>query len=287
MLKTHLNAVKAIIPISALLVVLAGCASSGATIDRDIDLAIAPSVEQALSGHKPAIPVLAELVELEGVVTIDHKGNLGLVNTNEQKSAFQWQGDGRLGSTSTGVHKTPGGSTSVWRSTSISLCGLVPVLDESANNTDSRQTAVLPAGGVFVPFGFSTKSQGGFRGRLASFSTNAANLCKPAPGALFAFQFTREEQRKLDQNLLSYNKLHTITESANCVVGLTEQPARTLNTSLIGGYLLVTCSYSDRSQPPRKSEFAYLLSSGLYLPLSVQRNEYQADRTRYTALRYK
>lgn len=285
--RSRLSAMKTGSSIIAPLVALIGCASSGTTIDRDIDLVIAPSVEPALAAHKPSLPVLSELVAVDVVVTIDHKGNFGRIDTSEQQQAFQWQADGRLASTSTGSYKTPDGSMSAWTSTSISLCGLVPLLNESASKSDSRLTTAVPAGGVFVPFGFSSKSQGASRARLVSFSTSAANLCKPTSGASFTYQSTREEQRKFEGKMHSSNKLHTITESATCEVGPAEQSAKTLNPSLVGSYLPVSCSYSDPSKPARKSEFAYLLASGLYLPMSVQLNEYQTNGTRYTALRYK
>jgi hypothetical protein len=285
--KSQFGAVLAGIPISVLLSVLVGCTSSGTPIDRDIDLVIAPSLEPALAAHKPGLPVSSELVAVDAVVTIDHKGNFGRIDTSEQQQAFQWQTDGRLASTSTGSYKTPDGSMSAWVSTSTSLCGLVPLLNESASRNDSRLTTAVPAGGVFVPFGFSSKSQGASRARLVSFSTSATNLCKPTPGGSFTYQSTREEQRKFEGKMHSSNKLHTITESATCTVGPAEQLAKTLNPSLVGSYLPVSCSYSDPSKPTRKSEFAYLLASGLYLPVSVQLNEYQTNGTRYTALRYK
>lgn len=287
MSKSRLGAVKASGPLSALLFALVGCASSGTPIDRDIDLVLSPSVELVLATHRSSLPVLSELVAVDAVVTIDHKGNLGRVDTSEQQQAFQWQADGRLASTSTGSYKTPDGSMSAWTSTSTSLCGLVPLLTESASRSVSRLTTAVPAGGVFVPFGFSSESKGASRARLVSFSTSATNLCKPTPGASFTFQSTREEQRRFEGKMLSSNKLHTITESATCMVGPTEQSAKALNPSLVGGYLLVSCSYSDASKSPRKSEFAFLLSSGLYVPVSVQLNEYQTNGTRYTAVRYK
>ncbi len=171
--------------------------------------------------------------------------------------------------------------------TSVSLCGLVPLLGESGSTTDSRLTTAIPAGGVFLPFDVSSKHQIGSRVRLVSFSTSAANLCKPTPGTSFTYQSTREEQRKFQGSMLSSNTLHTITESASCTVGSAEVSAKALDPSIVGSYLLVTCTYSVPSQSPRKSEFAYLLSSGLYLPVFIQSNEYQANSMRYTAPRYR
>lgn len=275
------------LPITLLTLALAGCASSGTPIDRDIELVIAPSVDAALAAHRPTLPVAAELAALDAVVSIDHKGNFGRIDTSEQQQAFQWQADGRLASTSTGTYRTPEGSASAWTATSTSVCGLVPVLSEAASRTDSRLTTAIPAGGVFVPFGFSSQSQGGSRGRLVAFSTNAANLCAPAPGASFTYQTTREEQRRFEGKMLSSNKLHTITESVACTVGAVEQPAKALNAALIGGWLPVSCTHSEPSKPARKSEFAFLRASGLYVSLSTQLNEYQTNSARYTAVRFR
>ena len=273
--------------ISLLPTVLIGCASSGVPIDRDIDLVTAPSVQVALAAHQPSPLVPSQLFTADMVVTIDHKGNFGRIDTSEQQQVFAWQADGRLVFKSTGVYKTPDGSISVLTSNSSSLCGLVPILNESSTKNDSRLTTVAPVGGLFVPLGFSSKSHIASRERLVRFSTSAANLCKPTPGASFTYQAIREEQRKVENSVHSSNKLHTHSESVSCKIGSVEQSARALNPSLAGNYLSVSCSYSDPSKPTRKSEFAYLLASGIYLPVSVQLNEYQTNTTRYTAFRYK
>lgn len=274
-------------PVSAALVALAGCASSGTSIDHDIDLVVAPLIQAALAPHKPTLPASAELASVAATVSIDHKGNFGRLATDEQRQAFFWQPDGRLASSSTGVFRSPTGMVNVWTASALSLCGLVTLLDESAGDTESPTTAAIPAGGVLVPFGFSSKSQSARRVRITGFSTGETNLCKPTAGSTFMFQYNWEEQRKYEASLISTNRLYTIAESVTCTVGSTAQPASALNASLVGDYLPVSCVHSEPSKPERKSEFAYLVSSGMYLPLFDQVNEYQANTTRYTAIGYK
>lgn len=287
MLRSKVAVIKACVPCAVLISALAGCASPGTPIDHDIDLSVDASVELALAAHKSGFSTSAELLAVEAVIKIDHKGNFGRIDTSDQRQVFQWQPAGLLGSTTTGSYKVPDGSEVVWISTSTSVCGLLPAVSESVSMGKSRMTTSVPWGGGFVPFGFSGRLQGASRSRLSGFSTDAENICKPTPGTSFKYQFVREDQRKFEGAVLSSNKLFTQAVTASCSVGVIEQAARDLDSSFLGNYLPVTCMYSDSAKSARQSKFAYLILSGLYLPLYIQVTENQTNSVRYTAAKYR
>lgn len=269
------------------LLTLGACATPGVSIDHDIELSIPKSVEASIANHQPLFPVSTELVSLNSVVTINHKMNVGPVGSGDHRQNLAWAANGRLISTVSNMFRTPDGSGSAFVSTSTSLCGLVPLMIESNSQSISNLTTVTPIAGAVIPFDFNNKYQITTRSKATSFNTSAPNLCMPVAGKSFAYQLTRLEQRKFAGKTLSSNKLHIINEDAECIVGNTELPARTLNSSFVGTYLSVDCSYIESSKPVRKSKFAYLITSGLFVPIVVELNEYETHESLYKTLKYK
>jgi hypothetical protein len=277
---------KVIVVFSAL-VVLSACATPGVSIDHDIELAIPNSVELSIANHHPFFPVSAELVSLHSAVTINHKWNVGPVGSGDHRQSLAWEANGRLISKTSNIVRTPDGSGSAIVSTSASLCGLVPLVMESASQLISKNTTIAPIAGGVIPLDFSNKYQMVTRSKITSFNTSAPNLCRPAAGKSFAYQLTRLEQRKFEGKTLSSNKLHMVKEDVECHVGNKELLANTLDSSLIGNYLAVDCAYTESSKPVRKSKFAYLTSSALFVPLVVELNEYETHESLYKTSKYK
>ena len=269
------------------LVSLAGCASGAKNIDYDIDISVPDALTPALATHLPTTPLAAELAALDSSIAIDHKGNLGHIATSEKQAAFHWQPNGRLSITSVSIYKAPNGSNSISTTTAVTLCGLVPLVTESSIKSTSQLTTAVIAGSSFIPLNFSSKGQLTTRFHTTQFSASVTNLCKLEPGSTFSFRTEGELQRKYEGNLFSANKLRTTIESATCTTSSTERSAAALDPGMRGGYLEVTCSYAEPDKPVRKSIFAFLLASGLYVPITEQLNEYETDSSRYTAPRYK
>src|SRR5688572_5630688 len=166
----------------ALAICVAGCASTGRVPERDLELSVPSQLESVLASHRATLPVERDLAGIDGITTIDHKANVRPV-TEESRTAFEWQNNGHLSSTTSSYRDGAGGAVAIGVVTSVSLCGLVPLLIESASQSTSRGTAVIPAGGAFVPFGFSSNSTSAMRFRISSFSSTAPNVCDPEAGS--------------------------------------------------------------------------------------------------------
>lgn len=271
----------------ALAICIAGCASTGRVPERDLELSVPSQLESVLASHRATLPVERDLVGIDSITTIDHKGNFRPF-TEASRTAFEWQTNGHLFSTTSSSRDGASGADATGVVTSVSLCGLVPLLIESAGQSTSRGTAVIPAGGAFVPFGFSSNSKSAMRFRISSFSSTVPNVCSPEAGSSFSYETTGERQRMIETSVIFRSNLQrTESDSVQCSVSATEKPASEISADLRGGYLEVACLHKEPADSPRRSVYAFLRASGVYVPITVRFNEWQTNVSRYTTLRYK
>lgn len=167
---------------------------------------------------------------------------------------------------------------------SLSLCGLVTLLAEGRIQVDTSGSTAVPAGPVFVPFGFKTSAQANDRTRLTALSSTAARLCSPRAGSQFSYSTAAEVVMKTS-GLFTTTQTLIQTVAAKCQVAREPAPASKLHPDLQGEHLAVACDVENADGSTTRNEYAYLVDSAFYLLLRSVNPMGSVD-IRYPAMGY-
>ncbi|WP_431099453.1 hypothetical protein [Polaromonas aquatica] len=263
---------------------LGACAAPGRDVQVDLPLVIPDALYPELSSKVSREPAQSRVISFSKTLTLDNKGNFGMLAYTHQQQLFSFRQDGLLQVQTTASFQGPGGISKSVDQT-LSLCGLVPVLGEAAGLSNSAMATAASAGGAFLPLNFSLSLQSATRRRLSRLEVDSSNLCQPTPGMEFSIQMESEIQSKANGQVYSSNKQFTLTEQAKCKVGSDLLPASDLNSSMRGQYLAVSCAYTAEPSNDRKVEYAFLLASGMYVGMG-EVAKWQTDKARYESVKY-
>lgn len=185
------------------------------------------------------------------------------------------------------VEKTALGSTNTQGqgvSRSLSLCGLVTLLAEGRIQMETATSTVLPAGPLFVPFGFQSSAQANDRTRLTALTSSAARLCSPRAGSQFSYTTAAEVVMKTS-GLITSTQTLIQTVAAKCQVARAPEPANKIHPDLQGDQLPVACDVENADGSTTRNEYAYLVDSALYVLLRSVNPMGSVD-IRYPAMGY-
>lgn len=161
---------------------------------------------------------------------------------------------------------TSTGATS--RIRTLSLCGLIDLAAVSEGKIDTRSTAVVPSGRVFLPLSIhSTVSRGAaYRARALAVDPSAEAVCSPKAGDSFEYQLDSELMQRAG-GLFTPNSGATANSTKwRCTVDAA--PARLTSEPTGPEYLPVNCTGSNaRLKDGTTAQWAYFPSSGVYLRL--------------------
>lgn len=272
----------------ATVLTLSGCALPGKSIDYSVNLPVVvpEALTPALATHRADTRPVHELVWLEAVKESRH--SFDFPSSTPLTVHFKWLASGAL-EKSLGVPGAKQLPENYRGTTETSLCGLVRLLYSTAGVSTTNTVVLVGA----VPVPISSQSYSEVRWQIAEFKASTQNVCEPKAGTRFTYQATSEFQKKSESpgwlGTLRLNRLHTLEDSVTCVVDPEEKPASRILEALRGNYLEVKCSYVVPERSLQESTLAFLLDSGLYLPLSEREPEikYLSHRWRYTDAKYR
>lgn len=243
----------------------------------ELSAALLPKV----AAHVPAERPLRPLARHSAAQDFDFKSGAKVQITAERELALL--ASGLVGI----VEKAALGSTSTQGqgvSRSLSLCGLVTLLAEGRIQTETATSAVLPAGPLFVPFGFQTSAQANDRTRLTALTSTAPRLCSPRPGTSFTYTTAAEVVMKT-AGLFTSTQTLIQTVAAKCQVARAPEPASKIHPDLQGDQLPVACDVENADGSTTRNEYAYLVDSAFYLLLRSVNPMGSVD-IRYPAMGY-
>ena len=272
---------------SAVLAALLGCSTTGKSIDYDLELTLPSELISSLRGHTPPLPAGEDLLSFARTTDVEHLGNFGKITTETEQITSRWNSDGQSLIASLNVYTGPNGSKTYSSSTSVSICGLIPLLTEQSASGASQITTTVPAAGTPQPISFDVKNLTSAHYRIRTFEANTPNVCTPKPGMAFSYKLTAEVQRKYSSNSYNSNKLHELSEEVTCNVAPESKPSTSLHPSLRGSHLEVTCLHLEADKPARSVRLVFLQESGLYVPIRLQLNEYQTTTSNYSDAKYR
>lgn len=211
-------------------------------------------------GSEPATPLPASMSTSQ---TIWNKGNFGMKVYYDEKTHFRTLDNGLHHIEATGgFRKGQAGGTG----TSLSLCGLLPLVNISQSSTTSNGYVVVAG------LGISTSSTVAFanRSRMIRLETTAPSLCGITPGLNFTYRVDAESTRRIEGD---YVRDRTIEQVVNgpvvtCTASPDVQPASRIAPQLVGNYIDVECVSFDAKKRPASTHLSYLISYRFYLAMA-------------------
>jgi hypothetical protein len=265
-------------PISlAIAVLLAGCASIA---DNAFELTIPDALRPAMATHLRQGNGAAEALSYNEKWTYDHKLGTRPAYADEQV-VLERQADGLFVS-SAHVSMSPASADSAsGLSKSVTVCGLVPVLVESASAMNAQFTTAV--GGA--PFGFSSSTQASTRLRLSKLSASS-DFCSPKLGSEFTIHAESQYQRKSKTSIFSGNIQRTLVEDTTCTVASEYGDGKSLHPAIKGDYVSVSCRTEGGLRDPRSTRYAYLVDMGVYALLE-EVTDWQTGKASFQTVQYK
>jgi hypothetical protein len=159
--------------------------------------------------------------------------------------------------------------------TGLTLCGLVELLGATqAPIKEQTQMTVVPIGSLFVPLGIRMRTDISSTSSVTrlTMSSPAAQLCEPAPGMTFSYEFDTVSKFRTKTGLVKMNSGLAVTQRSACTVS-ESQPVPGAIEGATGEYLPVSCEVTVIVGKSRKTnafrrELAYLPEAGFYVTLS-------------------
>ncbi|MFD0725096.1 hypothetical protein [Lysobacter brunescens] len=222
--------------------------------------------EELMTSLKPHIgngPVLPMPAAMSSTQTIWNKGNFGMKVYYDEKIRYRML-ENRLHHVegTGGFRKGQAGGSG----TSLSLCGLLPLVSVSQSSTTNKGFISV------VGIGIHTSSTVAFanRSRMIRLETTAPSLCGITPGQHFTYRVDAESTRRVEGD---YIRDRTIEEVVNgplvtCTARQDILPASSIAPQLVGDYIPVECVTQDAKNRPSSTHLAYLASYRFYLVMA-------------------
>lgn len=239
------------------------------------ELTLLPELQQAFVAQIPAQRPKRQIGNLIAIEEVDHKANFKKLYADE-RMVFTVLDSGLIGASGTTVYRN---GSSAGMSRGISLCGLVILVSESASTTETSITTLLPIGKMFVPFGVNSSTDFNSRYRASSFTTSTPGLCLPTPGADFTYTVEGELTIKTSGLFGRTTNVHRTSKSL-CKVASSPMAAASLNPTLQGEALAVSCEVEVQPGKKRTADYVYLIDSQFYLTTKT------ADDWQITSIQY-
>jgi len=211
-------------------------------------------------GSEPATPLPASISTSQ---TIWNKGNFGMKVYYDEKTHFRPLENGLHHIEATGGFRNgQAGGTG----TSLSLCGLLPLVNISQSSTTNNGFFIVAG------LGINTSSSVAFanRSRMIRLETTAPSLCGITPGLNFTYRVDAESTRRIEGD---YVRDRTIEQVVNgpvvtCTASPDVKPASRIAPQLVGDYIDVECLSFDAKKRPASTHLAYLVSYRFYLAMA-------------------
>ena len=236
------------------------------TISEELMASLKPHI-----GSEPAVPLPASMSTSQ---TIWNKGNFGMKVYYDEKTRFMTLENGLHHIEATGgFRKGQAGGTG----TSLSLCGLLPLVNVNQSSTTSN--GFVSADGL----GINISSTVAFanRSRMIRLETTAPSLCGITPGLNFTYRVDAESSRRIEGD---YVRDRTIEQVINgpvvtCTASPDVQPASRIASPLAGDYIDVECVSFDAKKRPSSTHLAYLISYRFYLAMASKAKWQRSENT--------
>lgn len=222
--------------------------------------------EELMTSLKPHIgsePALSMPAAMSTTQTIWNKGNFGMAVYYDDKTRYRTIENGLHHVEGAGGFRKAQAGGSV---TSLSLCGLLPLVSVSQSSTTTKGFVRV------IGIGIHTSSTVSFanRSRMIRLETSAPSLCGITPGQHFTYRVDAELTRRIEGD---YTRDRTIEEVVNgplvtCTAGPDIQPASSIAPQLVGDYIPVECVTQDAKNRPSSTQLAYLASYRFYLVMA-------------------
>jgi len=247
--------------------------------DKDAEFLVPADLQQKLDAQVKGLTPAHALLSYTLVEEIDHKTNFSKVYV-DSKSEFLRLDNGLIGAASNTVFRS-GAAKSIGRG--LTMCGLLPLVNESQAVTDNSSTAVLPMGKMFLPLGVKSSVDFNNRLRLTRFDSSAPSLCAPQLGQEFSFQYEAEHTIKTTGLFVSGTKLIQRKNNSVCKAAAEYSPANKINPNLSGEAISVVCESEDQNKKKSKEEYFYLKDFAQYLMVG-RVDEWQRSVISYSAI---
>jgi hypothetical protein len=223
------------------------------------------------------------LARADGSFYLRAVGNLGAVWPFSYTQQSSMTADGLTYDVTSLVGQNPRHGSGTTRS--LTVCGLVTLLSESAAGGVSGDLMFLPTGKsvTALPVG---ASPGGMteRFRVHSLESDSDAVCNPVLGKPFVIKVSAQRERLIPAPLQPFRVVNTFDEITTCTPEALHSELSFL--AKLGATLLVKCTHQSISRRPIASHFVYIPRAGRYLPIYIQHASSTDDRIEYSNLRF-
>lgn len=173
------------------------------------------------------------------------------------------------------------------QATAISLCGIIELVASASASVSVDHLISIPIGQTFSTFGITNNLTNTSTSRTTnlSFDEGGKNICTPAPGDTFAYEYRVESESNV-KSMLSISNKRTNSFKMNCIVG-NPIPIDKIVSEKSGNYLPVKCSGTNTNTNQQLvTDYIFVQSAGLYINTTRETNGFRLS-AKLISLTYK